>query len=77
MPPAPRAAAWKPVPRAGPKGLRTREEKSLRRSGRGEEVVFQQGQEQSEGFGRKGTRISREDRMKTFGRLKTKYLHSC
>lgn len=42
LPPAPRAAAWKPVLRAGAQGLRTREENSLRRSGRGEEVVSQQ-----------------------------------
>lgn len=32
LPPVPRAAASKPVPRAGPQSLRTREEESFRRS---------------------------------------------
>lgn len=45
----------------GPRGLRTWEVGSLRRSGKGERVVREQGPEQSGGFARKKTRISRED----------------
>lgn len=63
----PRAAATKLVPRVGPRELRTSWEESLRRSGRAEEMDHQKGQEQSEKFDRKGSRISREDRMKIFG----------